>query len=130
VAALVLLMLFLLLRMICRKTSIAAVVFCLLGAVFGALQLVGLFGPPSAPLAIALQLSSFVVVVLVLLRFGLLALVVTTIFGSLTNLSLLTFDSSAPFFGLGLFVTAVAFALTFYGWRTSLAGHSLMQDSF
>ena len=37
VVALVLLMLFLLLRMICRKTPIAVVVFCLLGAVFGAL---------------------------------------------------------------------------------------------
>jgi len=129
VVALVLLMLFLLLRMICRKTAIAAVVFCLIGAVFGALQFVGLFGPPSAPLAIALQLSSFLVVVLVLLRFGLLALVVMTIFGSLTNLSLLTFDSSAPFFGLGLFVTAIAFALATYGWQTSLAGRSLMQDS-
>ena len=84
---------------------------------------------PPAPLAIALQLGGFAFSVFVLLRFGLLVLVVSTIFGGLINFSLLTFDSSAPFFGLGLFVTSVAFALAIYGWRTSLAGRSLMQDS-
>ena len=40
--------LFLLLRMICRKTGIAVVVFCILGGVFGGLQFVGLFGPSAA----------------------------------------------------------------------------------
>jgi hypothetical protein len=129
VVALVIMMLFLLLRMICRKTAIAVVIFCLLGGVVGGLNFVGLFGPPVAPLAIALQLTSFALLVFVLLRFGLLVLVVMTIFSSLGNLSLLTLDTSAPFFGLGLFVTAVAFALATYGWQTSLAGRSLMQDS-
>ena len=83
----------------------------------------------AAPVAIALQITLFALLVFVLLRFGLLVLVVFSIFSGLANLSLLTFDSSAPFFGLGLFVTAVAFALAIYGWRTSLAGRSLMQDS-
>ena len=129
VVALVIMMLFLLLRMICRKTVIAVIVFCILGGVFGALQLVGLFGVSAAPIAIVLQVSSFALFIFVLLRFGLLAQVVMTIFSTLQGLSLLTLDTSAPFFSLGLFVTAVAFAMAAYGWHTSLAGRSLMQDS-
>jgi len=129
IAALALMLLFLLLRMICRRTSIAAVVFCLLGGFIGGVQFIGLFGPPSAVVGIALQLAGMAILVFILLRFGLLALVVMSLFGTLNDLSLLTFDTSAPFFGLGLVVTAVAFALSFYGWRTSLAGRSLMQDS-
>ena len=126
--ALAILMLRLLLRMIFRRTGIAVAIFLLLGAVLGALQFVGLFGPSTAPLGIALQLTGFILVAIALLRFGLVVLVVSTIFSSLSNLSLLTFDTAAPFYSLGLFVTAVAFALAIYGWRTSLAGRSLMQD--
>jgi hypothetical protein len=128
-AALVIMMLFLLLRMICRKTVIAGVVFCLLWGVFGGLQFVGVFGAGAGVLGVVLQISTVSLLVVVLVRFGLLALVACMIFVSLSNISLLTFNASAPFFGLGLFITAVAFALATYGWHTSLAGRSLMQDT-
>jgi hypothetical protein len=128
-AALVIMMLFLLLRMICRKTLIAGVMFCLLWGIIGGLNFIGVFGAGTGVLGVALQISTVSLLVVVLVRFGLLALVACMIFAGLSNISLLTFNASAPFFGLGLFITAVAFTLAAYGWHTSLAGRSLMQDT-
>ena len=93
------------------------------------MQFIGLFGAGAGVLGVVLQISTVALLVVVLVRFGLLALVACTIFSGLSNISLLTFNASAPFFGLGLFVTAVAFAFAAYGWHTSLAGRSLMQDT-
>jgi len=128
-AALVIMMLFLLLRMICRKTIIAGVVFCLLWGIFGGLQFIGVWGVGAGVLGVVVQISTVSLLVVALVRFGLLALVACMIFVGLSNISLFTFNASAPFFGLGLFITAVAFALAAYGWHTSLAGRSLMQDT-
>jgi tellurite resistance protein TehA-like permease len=40
-----------------------------------------------------------------------------------------TYNTSAPYFGTGLFVTLIAFAFVAYGFRTSLAGRPLLRDS-
>ena len=127
--ALGILMLFLILRLICRKTAIASVVFCLVWGAFGALQFAGLWGARAGVLGFVLQALSLGFIVWVLVRFGLLALVAFMVYSNLGNITPLTFDTSAPFFSLGLFYTAVVFALVAYGWHTSLAGRSLMQDN-
>jgi serine/threonine-protein kinase len=127
--ALGVMMLFLLLRMICRKTAIASVVFCLVWGAFGALNYGGIWGAKAAVLGFVIQAFALGVMVWVLVRFGLLAVIAFMVFVGLGNITLLTFDSTAPYFGIGLFYTAVAIGFAAYGWHTSLAGRSLMQDS-
>ena len=127
--ALGIMMLFLILRLICRKTAIAAVVFCLVWGAFGTLQFAGLWGARAGVLGFVVQAFGLGLIIWVLVRFGLLALVAFMVYSNLGNITPLTFDTSAPFFSLGLFYTAVVFALVAYGWHTSLAGRSLMQDN-
>jgi serine/threonine-protein kinase len=127
--ALGIMMILLLFRMICRKTWIAATSLCLIMGAVGALQLSGLFGPEAAVVGLILQATAMAVVIFVLLRFGLLALVASSIFGGFVMISTFTFDTSAPYFGIGLFVELVAFAFAAYGWKTSLAGRPLLKDS-
>lgn len=67
--------------------------------------------------------------VIVLVRFGLLALVASWGFGGLGALLVFTFGPSAPYFGLGLFVSGVAFAIAGYGWWVALAGRPLPRNT-
>lgn len=64
----------------------------------------------------------------VLARFGLLALISLAVFNGL-SIGVLTFDTSRPYFTFGLFLTLTGFALAFYGWKVSLGGRSLMRDA-
>ncbi len=129
--ALGIMILFLLLRMICRKTWIAGVVLCLLWGSVTALNFAGLFGGVEAGLfGLLFQTVTVGFYVVLLVRFGLLALVAGSVFGFLGSFGIFSLDAASPLFGLGLFVTAVAFAFAAYGWHTSIAGRSLMQDRF
>jgi hypothetical protein len=111
--ALGLMMLFLLLRMMLRRTWIAAAVLCLLQAALTGLNLT----------ALAMAITIFLLV-----RFGLVALLALTVFSGLGQVSPVTFDASSPHFTTGLLFTLVAWSLAFYGWKTSLAGRPLLQD--
>ena len=122
-------MLFLILRLICRKTVIAAAVLVLIGGAFGALNFIGIWGATAGMLGFAVQALGVGFGTWVLVRFGLLALVAFMVYATLGNITPLTFEASAPYFGIGLFYTAIALALVAYGWHASLAGRSLMQDS-
>jgi len=128
-AALAVMVAFLLLRMLCRRTWIAGAVFCLFWGTLAALQFAGLFGARAGLFGLLFQAFNMAAFVFVLVRFGLLALLASWSFGSLGALLVFTFDTSAPYFGLGLFVTGVAFALAGYGWRTSLGSRSLVRDT-
>jgi hypothetical protein len=128
-SALGIMMILLLFRMICRKTWIAATSLCLIMRAFAAMQLADIFGPQAAAFGLFILATTYAILIFVLLRFGLLALMASSIFGGIMVISPLTYDTSAPYFGIGLFVTLVAFAFAAYGWKTSLAGRSLLQDS-
>jgi hypothetical protein len=128
-AALSFMMIFLLLRMICRKTWIAGGVLCLLWGALLALQLAGLWGPRAGLFGLVLQITISAVYVLLLVRFGLLATLAAFLFGGLSSLAVFSFDPSSPLFGIGLFLTAVAFSFAAYGCQTSMAGRPLMQDT-
>jgi hypothetical protein len=127
-AALGFLMAFVLLRMICRRTWIAGTVLCVLWGLAQGLPLVGLWGPRGGLFSLLLFVVPSAVPVLLLVRLGLLALMAAFLLGGLSRLAVFTFDPSSPLFGTGLFVTAVAFAVAAYGFRTSTAGRPLIQD--
>ena len=127
--ALVLMMFFLLLRMIFRKTWIAGAVLIVLMGAIGGLQFTGLWGPRAGVIWALYHAFAGAVILVVLLRFGLLALVAYMFFGALGGLGLTILDTSSPLFGTGLLVTGVAFAFAAYGFQTSLAGRPLMRDS-
>jgi serine/threonine-protein kinase len=128
--ALGIMMVVLLLRMICRKTWIAGAVLCLLWGAATALNFAGLFGPEAGLFGLLFQAFNTAVVVVVLVRFGLLAAVAATLYAGLGRFAVFTVDTSSPLFGIGLFVTAVSLAFAIYGWQTSLAGRPLLQDPF
>jgi hypothetical protein len=128
-AALGLVTIFLLLRIVFRKTWIAGSVLCLLwGATLG-LQFAGLWGPAAAAFGLAFQVVLTAIYIVVLVRFGLLATLAAFFLGGLSRLAVFSYDPSSPLFGIGVFITAVAFALGAYGALTSLAGRSLMPDT-
>jgi len=119
----------LLFRIICRKTWIAATLLCLIFGAFTGLQLSALLGPEFAVFFMIVNVATIAMMFFILLRFGLLAVVAYSIFNGLANISPFTYDTSAPYFGTGLLVTLVAFALAAYCWKISLAGRTLLQDS-
>jgi serine/threonine-protein kinase len=128
-AALSLMMVFLLLRMICRRTWIAASILCLLwGALIG-LQFAGVWGPQAGLFGLVFQATYLAVLVALLVRFGLFSTLVACLFGGLGELAIFSFDPTSPFFGTALFVTAVALAIPAYGCWIAMAGHPLMRDT-
>jgi hypothetical protein len=106
-------MVFFLLRAVLRKEWLAAAVFVLIWTVPAFLDR----GPISG--AFALVLSA--VMILVFLRFGLLALVFANYFGHCLEFPLTT-DSSAWYAGTSLLVLLVLAAIAIYGFRIALAG--------
>jgi hypothetical protein len=128
-AALTFMMVFLLLRMICRKTWIAGGVLCLVWGAGQALPLVGLWGPAAGLFALVVFTVISILNVVVLVRFGLLAAVAAFLLGGLGQLAVVTLEASSPLFGIGLFITAVALALAAFGAFTSLAGRPWMADN-
>ncbi len=65
----------------------------------------------------------------VLVRFGLVALVALFLTTGLLGSSPHTFDSSRPYFGIGLLMVLIVVGLGLYGFRTSLAGRPLTRDA-
>jgi len=128
-AALTFTMVFLLLRMICRKTWIAGTVLCLLWGVAQALPMAGLWGPAAGLFMLVVLTVISALYVVVLVRFGLLATVAAFLWGGLGQLAVVTLEASSPLFGIGLFITAVALALAAFGAFTSLAGRPWMADT-
>ena len=74
-------------------------------------------------------MSSAALILVVLLRFGLLAAVFMQFFALAFFLFPMTTDFSAWYAGSTAFALAVALALTLYGFRTSLAGQRLFSGS-
>ncbi len=116
------------LRIVLRKQWLAAVAFVLLFVVLAALS------PPSGyqGAAIGVHLlaigSVMAMLLVVLLRFGLLALVVMSFFGTVTFDSPIPLDFSSWYVGASLLCLAVAAAVAGYGFHTALAGRPLFRD--
>jgi serine/threonine-protein kinase len=126
--SLLLLLFFFLLRTMFRRTWLTAAVFIVvitLGGFFVSTGFgtLGLFDWVTLPLYAAL-------LVLVLMRFGLLALIVAfSVAGTLGNFPL-TADFSTWYAGSSLFAIANVLALTGYGLYTALAGRPLFKAAF
>jgi hypothetical protein len=121
-------MLFLLLRMLLRRTWLAGTVLCLLWATLPALQLASLWGPGAGLLGFALHLVLYGMFIVLLVRLGLLALLVAFFLGGLGALAIPSLDPSSPLFGTGLFVAAVPLSLAAWSAHVSMAGRSWVQD--
>ena len=113
----------LLLRIVLRSVWLAACGFVLVNTVFFCLQ------EPEATystwicIGLAVTLCAWILV-----RFGLLATVVAYAVVAFLTLPITT-DSSAFYFGNGLLVMGLVFALALYGFFTSLAGRPLFRDA-
>jgi hypothetical protein len=128
-AALGLMMIFLLLRMICRKTWIAGSVLCLLWGTSQSLPLAGLWGPQAGLFSLVLLVTLSAVPVVLLVRFGVLASAAAFLLGGLSKLAIPTLDPSSPLFGIGLFITAIALGVAVYAGLVSMAGRPLAEDA-
>jgi hypothetical protein len=125
--SLVMIIWLLLFRIIFRRSWIAVAALCLCFSAYSSLFLFALFGLGGAMLLTMVNIAHVLLMFFVLLRFGLLAFVSYNIFNGLMMIAPFTYDTSAPYFGTGLLVTLVAFALAAYGWKVSIAGRSLIQ---
>jgi hypothetical protein len=121
-------MLFLLLRMLLRRTWIAGTVLCLLWATLSALQFASLFGPGGGLLGFGLHVVLYAMFTVLLVRLGLLAFLAAFFVGGLGRLAIPCLDPSSPHFGTGLFLAAVALALAAGAAHASTAGRSWVQD--
>jgi serine/threonine-protein kinase len=127
-AGLSIVMLFLLLRMLLRRTWIAGSVLCLLWATLPALQFAGLWGPRAGLLGFAVHVVLYAIFIVLLVRLGLLAFLAAFFLGGLSVLAIPCLDPSSPLFGTGLFIAAVALALAAWAAHASMAGRSWVQD--
>jgi len=119
--ALGLALLFFLLRAVLRKEWLAAGAFALIMAapLGGGWPLQG-----GGPIAAAFGLVQAAALILVFLRFGLLAFVFSNFFSHFLQFPLTT-DSSAWYAGTSLFLLLVLAALAVYGFRIALAGRPM-----
>jgi serine/threonine-protein kinase len=129
--ALILLMLLLLLRIVFRRTWIAALSFFLFLTVVLALQLGGITGGQPAGVALgalngALQATFFIVV---MTRFGLVAMIGAMVFGTLSGDYWFGLSASSPYIGTTMFGWAVTLLLLGYAAWVSLAGRALFRDA-
>jgi hypothetical protein len=127
-AALGFVVVFLILRMIFRRTWIAGIVLCLLWGGVQALPFAGLWGPGAGLFSLVLQVLFVGAYVVLLVRFGLLALVAAFLLGGLGQLGMPGLDPTSPLFGIGVFVAAVAFTVAAYGFRTAIGRRSVLRD--
>jgi hypothetical protein len=128
-AALGFTIIFLLLKIVCRKTWIAGTLLCLLWGAVEGLRLAGLWGARAGLVGLLLQIAVVALYVVLLVRFGLLATLAAFFFGGLGRLGVFSLEASSPLFGTGLLVTAVAFALAAYGCQASMAGPPFLGDA-
>ena len=106
-------------RVLLRKRWLAVVAAGVVGVMF---QLQG----ENFPLEIARESVFIAIVILVLLRFGLLACMIAYFVGFVLEYAPLTLDLSRWYAGRSLFVIAFFLALAFYGFRASLAGRPVI----
>jgi hypothetical protein len=122
VTTLLFLFLFFVLRVLLRRDWLAAAVFTLIGMGMGLSSDIPAIDVPLAAI-------SFLVVPLVLLRFGLLALIATFLTNALLFASsALTLDTSRWYFGHSLIVLLLVAALAAWAFQTTLAGRPLVKD--
>jgi hypothetical protein len=95
---------------------------CLLWGGVQALPLAGLWSPAAGLVSLVPHVLLATGYIVLLVRFGLLALVAAFLFGGLSKLGIPSLDPASPLFGVGAFVAAVALALAAYGFRLSLVG--------
>jgi len=120
-STLVLLFLFFLLRVLLRRDWLAAAVFTLIGMAVGLSSEIPAIGMPITAIY-------FLGALLVLLRFGLLAMIAVELAWSFLSSSALTVDPSRWYFGQSLVVLLLVAALAAWGFRTALAGRPLLKD--
>jgi hypothetical protein len=120
---------FLLLKIVCRRTWIAGILLCLLWGAVEGLGLAGLWGVRAGLVGLLLQIAIVALYVVLLVRFGLLATLAAFFFGGLGRLGVFSLDPSSPLFATGLLLTAVAFALAAYGCQVSMTGPPLLRDA-
>lgn len=121
-AALVLLFLFFVLRVLLRRDWLAAAVFTLIGMAMN-------LGSEDPAIEVPLGAIYYLLVPLVLLRFGLLAMIANMMAEILLfESSVLTLDPSRWYFGYSLVVLLLVAALAAWGFRTALAGRPLLKD--
>jgi len=118
---LVILFLFFVLRVLLRRDWLAAVVYTL---IFTATSL----GRPNPAVTLPIIAIWVGLELLVLLRFGLLALIATAMTENFLGSSPLTLDASRWYFGYSLVVLLLVAALAAWAFRTTLAGRPLLKD--
>jgi Protein kinase domain len=99
------------------------------GAVFILITLIGVLASEHPALDWTFAAVNAALVLLVLLRFGLLACVFMQFFALVFYFFPMTTDFNAWYAGSAIFALAVALALTLYGFRTALAGQRLFSGS-
>jgi len=119
--ALVFLFLFFVLRVLVRRDWLAAAVFTLIGMAMG-------LGSEFPAIGVPINAIFFLLVPLVLLRFGLLAMVITMMAENCLWNSALTLDPSRWYFGYSLIVLLLVAALAAWAFQTTLAGRPLFKD--
>jgi len=127
--ALAFMMLFLLCRMILRKTWIAVAILCLLWGTQTGLQIAGFSESGGWIFGFVLGAAIFGFLCFVLVRFGLVSLVAFMTISGLMGIAPTTWIVSRPYFGTGLIFMMVIVALAVYAFNVALAGRSVMQDS-
>jgi len=118
---LVFLFLLFVLRVLLRRDWLAAAAFTLIGMAMG-------LGADIRAIGVPISAIFFLAVPLVLLRFGLLALIATLMAEGFLEHSALTLDTSRWYFGHSLVVLLVVAALAAWAFHTTLAGRPLLKD--
>jgi serine/threonine-protein kinase len=115
------------LHLLLRYRSLAVAGLFLLLMAIGPLPILG-EGPLALRILFAAMFSGAIVVVL--LRFGLLATIVCGIVSRFTTLNPISLDSSVFYSSSSYFILATVIALAAYGFRTALAGRPVFGPGF
>jgi hypothetical protein len=125
---------FMVFRIVLRRTWIAAIAYGSFFAVFIAFQWLAVTGGEVSHevvyyLAIYAAVITAVINVILLIRFGLLALIAYILCDTASQVNFpLTIDTSAPYFASGLVGPLLILGLAIYAFRVSLAGRPLFKD--
>ena len=123
-------LLFLLVRIVVRKTWIATAVLCLLQGSFSALNLSAFTSDPlQVSLGFLLGAIGVTIGIVLPIRFGLVALLASQVFVGLLVRSPMTLDPQAPYFTTGLLSGLACLAIPAWGLRVALAGRPLFSRS-
>jgi len=115
-------LLLLVLRMLLRRTWITVGVLALLQGLILLSSFGALFRTPGAAIiGLAIGLIGIGTSIALFLRFGLVALLASSVFGTLWQAAPITLHASAPHFGVGALIALSALALAFFGYRNSIA---------